>query len=253
MDFQQVISYILSHFGTWTAGDLTIIDLIAATTAAFNGALLARRPDHYRHWTVVGIILMAILAGIGGGVVRDILLNQIPAALINPWYLILASLAGALGIVVAFGPSQRFRDGVYQFMLAFALPWYAVVGAQKALNAQLPILACILIGVVGPTFGRYFVDITSLLPPKHFVRGEWFVGTAVLTSAVYLVVTIAGMPLYPATAVAFIVGFGFRVLALWRLWEEPEPWEPAEVKAGEAKRMSLPEGLRREFGEGRQE
>ncbi|MFN8482352.1 MAG: TRIC cation channel family protein [Anaerolineae bacterium] len=253
MDFQQVISYALSHFGTWTAGSLTIVDLIAATTAAFNGALLARRPDHYRHWTYVGIILMAILAGIGGGVVRDILLNQIPAALTNPWYLILSSLAGVLGIYVAFGPSQRFRDGVYQFMLAFALPWYAVVGAQKALDAQLPLLACILIGVVGPTFGRYFVDITALLPPKHFVRGEWFVGTAVLTSVVYLVVAIAGMPFYAAVAIAFIVGFAFRVVAMWRLWEEPEPWEPDEAKAGEARRMSLGEGLRREFGKETQE
>ena len=50
----------------WT-GDLTTIDLIAATTNALNGALLARRPDHYRNFTVVGILLMALLGGIGGG------------------------------------------------------------------------------------------------------------------------------------------------------------------------------------------
>ena len=72
-------------------------------------------------------------------------------------------------------------------MSMFSLPWYAAVGANKALEANLPYLACILIGVVGPTAGRFLIDITSGVTPQHFVRGEWFVGTAVLTSIVYII------------------------------------------------------------------
>ncbi|MFD8063825.1 hypothetical protein ACFXA0_05360 [Streptomyces cyaneofuscatus] len=49
-------------------GGGTLINLVAATTNALNGALLARRPDHYKNFTVVGILLMALLGGIGGGV-----------------------------------------------------------------------------------------------------------------------------------------------------------------------------------------
>ena len=75
-------------FGNWTLGDFVVIDLIAATTNAFNGALLARQPSHYRKYTLVGILLIAVIGGIGGGVTRDILLNEIPSALTNPWYLI---------------------------------------------------------------------------------------------------------------------------------------------------------------------
>lgn len=48
------------------SGDFTTVDLIAASTNALNGALLARRPDHYKQFTIVGIILMAILGGLGG-------------------------------------------------------------------------------------------------------------------------------------------------------------------------------------------
>lgn len=50
-------------FGGWQIqlGDYTVIDLIAATTNALNGALLARRPNHYKNWTIVGILLMALL------------------------------------------------------------------------------------------------------------------------------------------------------------------------------------------------
>ena len=58
---------ILSQFGIWTFTTLTIFDLIAATTNAFNGALLARRPDHYKHFTGAGIIILAYAGGIGGG------------------------------------------------------------------------------------------------------------------------------------------------------------------------------------------
>lgn len=72
-------------------GDLTTLDLIAASTNALNGALLARPPDHYKNLTVMGVMVMAVLGGIGGGVTRDVILNQMPAALKNPAYLVLCS------------------------------------------------------------------------------------------------------------------------------------------------------------------
>ena len=56
------------HWGgfSWTGKDgFTQVDLLAASTNSLNGALLARRPDHYKNFTVVGIILMALLGGLG--------------------------------------------------------------------------------------------------------------------------------------------------------------------------------------------
>jgi len=109
-------------------------------------------------------------------------------------------------------------------MSAFSLPWYAAVGCNKALEAQLPYIACILIGVIGPTAGRFLIDITSGVTPQHFVRGEWFVGTAVLTSVVYIVADAGfGLTIWPATLIAFVVGFSFRVAARRLQWEEPLP------------------------------
>src|SRR5499425_3882478 len=75
-------------------GSFTTIDLIAASTNALNGALLARRPDHFKNFTVVGILLMAVLGGIGGGVTRDVILNKIPGAFTNPAYILLCLAAG---------------------------------------------------------------------------------------------------------------------------------------------------------------
>jgi uncharacterized membrane protein YeiH len=214
----------LSAFANFSLGDFTIIDLIAATTNAFNGAILARQPSHYRKYTVVGILLIAVFGGIGGGVSRDVLLNDIPSALTNPLYLILCAIAGFLALRISGRLDETRTTRLFDFMSAFSLPWYAAVGCNKALDADLPYLACILMGVIGPTAGRFLIDITSGVTPQHFVRGEWFVGTAVLTSVVYLIAEAGlGLTIWPATLIAFVFGFTFRVLSRRLRWEEPLP------------------------------
>src|SRR6185436_19251709 len=120
MEFNTVLNYI----GTWTIGSLVLIDLIAATTNAFNGAILASRPDHRRNWTTVGIILIAVFGGIGGGVARDVLLNTIPGALTNPWYLILCLVAATLALTAMTRLSGHGIRRTFDFMAAFSLPWY---------------------------------------------------------------------------------------------------------------------------------
>ena len=232
------------QFAVWTLGTLGVIDLIAATTNAFNGALLARRPDHYKHFTVMGVVLLGFAGGIGGGVLRDILLNIVPAPLVNPWYLIACILAALLALFMQYGRSERFRSGLFSFMTAFSLPWYAIVGAQKSVDHHLGYLAAVLIGVIATTGGRFIIDIASGLVPKQLVRGEFFVLTAALTAILYLALRYAvGMDVVGSTAVAFFFGFGFRLLSQFRGWEEFEPWEPEELKIGEKEHHRLGEDI----------
>jgi uncharacterized membrane protein YeiH len=241
-----VVQYLQHLLQYLQPGNFVLIDLLAATTNALNGALLAQRPDYYRrnYWTIVGLLLMAVTGGIAGGVIRDVLLNKIPYALTNPWYLFLCLLAGVVGILIAYGKGQKFRETFFQFMTSFSLTWYAVVGVQAALNAKLPWIACIAIGVVGPTAGPYFIDLTAGRPAQQFVQGEWFVGAAVLTSIVYLVCAQwLHLSLYPASLIAFVIGFCFRVAALWFKWEEPMPRLPPDLLKGKTQRESLKEKM----------
>jgi len=231
---------------------ITIVDLLAASTNAFNGALLARKPNHYRNYTVVGIILLAMIGGIGGGVARDVLLNKIPAAFTNPWYILLCVLTGVLALSISFRGGQEFTDGVGTVMAAFSLPWYAVVGADAALKANLPVLAAIVIGIIGPTTGRYFIDITSGVTPQHFVKGEWFVGTAVLSSVVYIACYFEGLSFVHGALIAFAVGFTFRMMALLKGWEEPEPYGQPKTTP-ETKPETLDAHLKEEIGGEKQE
>lgn len=217
-------------FGDWDLwGNFTTIDLLAASTNALNGALLARRPDHYKNFTIVGILCMALLMGLGGGITRDILLGDVPAALTNPAYITLALVFGLIGYRLAYAQGQLFREGLFQFMTSFSLPWYAIVGAQKGVAASVPVLGCLLLAVVGPTAGRWYADVTSGVTPKHFVRGEWFVPIAILTGFVWILVYWAGGNTWVAAGVAFLVGYVIRVAALWYAWEEPLASEPTGV------------------------
>ena len=108
----------VSFFGGWKfTGDFTAVDLLAAATNALNGALLTRRPDHYKNFTRVGIILMALAAGLSGGIVRDVLLGHTPAALTNPAYFTVAVGGAVSGYAVAYAEGQLFREGVFQLRL----------------------------------------------------------------------------------------------------------------------------------------
>ena len=239
---------ILSKFGIWTFTVVDYISLIAATTNAFNGALLARRPDHYKHFTVAGIVILAYAGGIGGGIVRDILVNKVPAPLQNPWYLVACTLAACVALLVDYRSEQRFKDGLFQFMTAFSLPWYAIVGVQAALAANLGYAAAVLIGIIATTAGRWIIDVACNCIPKQLVRGEFFVTAAALTGIAYLVCNQwLGLSVIPSTAVAFFVGFGFRLLSQYLGWEEWEPWEPVPLTEGEKARKTLGEGIRAEF------
>ena len=94
-------------------------------------------------------------------------------------------------------------------MTAFSLPWYAIVGVQAALGANLGYAAAVLIGIIATTAGRWLIDVACNVVPKQLVRGEFFVTAAALTGIAYLLCSQQfGLSLPVSTAIAFFVGFG---------------------------------------------
>jgi uncharacterized membrane protein YeiH len=203
-----------------------IVDLIAVATNSLFGALLARSPTHYKDYTDVGIVILAVISGLAGGTLRDILLNQVPVALTNPVYLLVAIAAGVLAVLVTHRAAEEFLDGALQFFIAFALPWYAVSGTEKGLASGLGFLSAVLLGVVDATLGRSLVDAASGVTAQALVRGEWYMGTAGLASVLYASLAEARVALVPATAITVAVSFALRFAALRFGWELPQPQEP---------------------------
>src|SRR6476646_5891705 len=101
------------------------VDLFAAGINALNGALIARTPTHNRGYTVAGILIMAFFGGIGGGVVRDVLLNDIPGPLKDPKFLVVCLLMGILGLLIYHylaSKGEVFRTRALAFIKSFTLP-----------------------------------------------------------------------------------------------------------------------------------
>lgn len=135
---------------------------------------------------------------------------------------------GALG-GLAYSSGQLFREGFFQFITSFSLPLYAIVGAQAGVKAGVPVAGVLALAVIGPTAGRWYVDVSSGVPPKQFIRGEWFVTIALLTGVIWVICDSAGLPVWASALIAFAIGYTVRMLALYYAWEEPLAKEPRGV------------------------
>jgi uncharacterized membrane protein YeiH len=205
------------------------IDLFSAGINALNGVLIARNPSHDRGYTMAGLLIMAFFGGIGGGVSRDILLNDIPSPLKNWNYLLVCILMGLLGMAIyAFLESQeeRFRTRTLAFFKSFTLPWFAILGAHKALDHGLGVFAAIVIGLISTVAGGVIIDLFSGVTPEVVRPCEQLVTTAVLASTIYTLLAWYFMNragFFPITLVAVTVSFLFRVIAVREHWPSIVP------------------------------
>jgi uncharacterized membrane protein YeiH len=205
------------------------IDLFSAGINALNGVLVARHPSHNRGYAVVGLLIMAFFGGIGGGVSRDVLLADIPSPIKDPIYLLVCLLMGFLGLVIyrfADSKEERFRTRTLAFFKSFTLPWFAILGAQKALERNLGIFSAVVIGLIATTAGGVFIDLFSGITPEIVRPSEHIVTTAVLASMVYTLLAMlenASLTFFPVTLIAVLVSFTFRVFAVREHWPQIVP------------------------------
>jgi uncharacterized membrane protein YeiH len=144
----------------------TEVDLLAVFVAGIAGALIAARRD----FDVTGVIFLAVIAGLGGGILRDTLIQRgTPVAFTNSDYLLVALAAAALG----FFFSQRLGgiDWVFTLFSALSLGLYTLVGVLKGLDAGLPTLSVLMLGVITAAGGGMLLDVLLTRTPSAFLPG----------------------------------------------------------------------------------
>jgi uncharacterized membrane protein YeiH len=216
------------------------VDMFSAGINALYGVLVAGQPSHNRGYTFAGLMIMACFGGIGGGVTRDVLLRDIPSPIQNPNYLLCCILMGLLGLAIYhYGQSreEQFRTRTLAFFKSFSLPWFAILGAHKALEHNLGIFSAIFIGLIATTAGGVFIDLFSGVTPEVVRPSEQMVTTAVLAGAVYSTIAVmmkGSHSFFPVTLTAVLVSFLFRVFAVKDHWPSITPLAapPASHGAG---------------------
>ena len=157
---------------------LVVLDLAGIFVFAISGALVAVRKD----LDVFGVLVLAGTTGLGGGFLRDVLIDATPPAALQDWrYLLVPVVAGL--VTFWFHPSVGRRERSVNVFDAFGLGLFCVTGALKALDYGLHPLPAALMGMVTGIGGGMIRDLLASRMPSVF-RGELYATPALAGSAV---------------------------------------------------------------------
>jgi uncharacterized membrane protein YeiH len=201
------------------------LDLAAVTTSALGGSLVAVRAK----FDVSGVVALGILTGLGGGLLRDILLNQLPVAIKSPWYILAAVLASAAVAVLA----HQLTKLAWLLLIfdAAALGLYGVTGANKALANGISPVPAVLVGLIAGLGGGVICDLMTTKPPAIFQRGHLYATAAFAGLVLYVAAIKLGAPANETAIFAVLVIFGLRIVARSRDWVVPQPVDvPIEIR-----------------------
>ncbi|AUI53305.1 trimeric intracellular cation channel family protein [Arthrobacter crystallopoietes] len=195
---------------------LLILDLFGTFFFAVSGCLLAAR----RNFDIVGSLLLGSLVGLGGGVIRDLIISQsVPTAFVEPIYLVAPVLAAVIVYFHVLGV-QRFRRTLLIFD-AGGLALFCVTGTLKALDSGMGPVTSAVLGITTAVGGGVLRDVVANEVPQIFnPRGVYAVPAMLGASLVTLFSQLGWFNAYTGTAVATVV-FLLRVLSLRFGWRVP--------------------------------
>lgn len=183
------------------------LDLIGVFVFALSGALIGVR----KHLDLVGVAVLSWVAGLGGGMIRDVFLGDLPPVGISDWRLTAAALSAGLFVfavhsrlmeVRAKGGS-RVRIGLITRLVrvldAAGLAVFSVGGALKAISFGVTPLAAVMIGVITAVGGGLLRDLLVREVPE------------VLRRELYAVPALIG-------ACSVVIAFNAGYLATWVVW-----------------------------------
>ena len=194
-------------------------DLLAIGIGALQGAMFAAQ-FRDRRLDLLGVVIIGIATGFGGGLIRDALLSEIPAALSNNWYLIVATGAALLGMLLE-RVFRRLRH-LITALDALTIGLFGAIGTTKALAMGLPVVPSVFVGAVSAVGGSILRDLLLQLPIALMHVGSLYAVAAIAGCSSLVVMVALGVPVLLAAVVCVAITFGVRILAVLFHWSLPE-------------------------------
>ena len=186
------------------------LDVLGIAVFALSGALVAAKERQ----TFVTMAFFALVTGVGGGTVRDLLIDAPVFWMTDPWVAVICLVTA----IIAWVTPMRIWDGkLLDYADAVGLAAYAVLGSAKALAYGIPPVPAALMGIITGCVGGVIRDVVAGRP-SIIMQPELYVTAAALTAAL----TVAGMQIAgllgvmdaAVWGVAFIAGFALRAAAI---------------------------------------
>lgn len=202
----------------WFTPSVLILDLLAILVFGISGGLTAVR----MRLDIVGVIVLAMLTGLGGGWIRDVLIGDVPPPGLADWrYLVTPFVAGVATFFLhpALGRMERSIN-VFD---AFGLGLFSVAGAAKAIEYGLGPLPATILGLATGVGGGVLRDVLVGHVPTILRKSELYAVPATTGAAIAAVGLHLGAPAPVVVVLGATVTIVWRLLAIWRGWTAPEP------------------------------
>jgi uncharacterized membrane protein YeiH len=188
---------------------LLALDLTGTFAFGLNGALTAVRATQL---DIVGVVTLGVITAMGGGIIRDVLIGDVPPATLRDWrYLALAAGGGLL----AFALSQWLKrlEMPINALDAVGLSVFAVIGASKAVAYGLGVGPAIILGTITGVGGGTIRD-TLVGQVPSVLRSELYAIPALIAAAITVATIRMGVYGLPAALAAAVVCFVIRMLGV---------------------------------------
>ncbi len=189
-----------------------LLDLCAVAVCAITATLEARR----RELDLFGVVVIAVISGIGGGTVRDLLLGRLPVYWVHdPIYVVVGMVAGTLTFFL--GRRLRLPKNFFLVPDAVGLALFTVIGTSVALQLQVPWLIAALMGVITGVFGGVIRDILCNEVPLIF-RTDIYATASFAGALLLIALDQLGIGHTPAILLAMICTVAIRLAAIrWHI------------------------------------
>ncbi len=196
-------------------GFITAVDLLGVLTNAFLGGMAARSA----RLDIVGFVVLAMASGLGGGMMRDMLLSRGPAlVLTDPLYLGVAVSGAVVAYLVPFRGKWTLR--LFVLLDALSVGCWSAVGVQKGLAAGLHWAPSILLGLVTAVGGGMVRDLLLGRRPAVLGGNTLYASGSFVAAIVAVVLTIFGFPIL-AGVLAILAGSSVVIAARRYRWILP--------------------------------
>ena len=189
------------------------LDLIGVAVFALTGALAAAR----LHQTFVTMAFFALVTGVGGGTVRDLLIGAPVFWMQDPW---VASVCFGVALIAWFAPQRWWEGDGIEYADAAGLAAYAVLGSAKAFAFGVALVPAAVMGVVTGCVGGIIRDLVAGRP-SIIMRPELYVTAAAFAASLCVVGLTLRIEQTAVWSVAAVAGFALRAAAIRFGWALP--------------------------------
>lgn len=205
------------------ATTLVTLDLVGIFVFAVTGALVAVR----KNLDIFAALVLAGVTGLGGGFIRDVLIDATPPAALTDWRYLLVPVAAGL-LTFAFHPAIGRLERLVTVFDAVGLALFCVTGALKAVEYGLGPVPAALMGMVTAIGGGMMRDVLAGHVPVVF-EGNLYATPALSGAVVAVLLDRTDLPVLVVAAAGFSTCLVWRLMALVRGWSAPLPRGPANV------------------------